>query len=158
MVLSGNTPTDCLSFLRVQRIKYSYSALQLHKKKERRTITRLQTPTPMGFTKRDPADTLCTSTVISVSYVRLSRKFMLQTKGSIIWRFVVQTASQNFLLLNCQKSIKIPWLRYFKYMSSITLFYSSRFTGQFSRKSDACWIPNFVFGIPQGLRLRPVSS
>ncbi len=89
MVLSVNAPAKFLSFA-------SYSALQLHKQKECRAITRLQTPTPMGFTKRDPADTPCTGTDISVSSGNLSRKFVLQTKGSTIWRFVYRQSVETF--------------------------------------------------------------
>ena len=89
VVLSVNTPTKFLSF-------DLYSAIQFHKKKECRTITRLQTPTPMGFTKRDPVDTPFTGTNLSVSSGRLSRKFILQIERSTIWRFVLQTVIQNF--------------------------------------------------------------
>ena len=123
MVPSVNTPTKFLSFA-------SYSALQLHKKKERRTITRLQTPTPMGFTKRDPADTPFTGTNLSVSSGRLSRKYMLQTQKSTSWRFVLQTVSQNFLLLTCQMRTQKPWLLHLRMFS--TIIYSSNFKGRFS--------------------------
>ena len=60
----------------------------------------------MGFTKRDPADTPFTGTNLSVSSGRLSRKYMLQTKKGAIWRFVLQTVSQNFLLTKLSKEHK----------------------------------------------------
>lgn len=99
---NSNTHTNSKQILVFQLIHQLNFYLLIHvqrtssiKKRSAELLPRLQTPTPMGFTKRDPADTPFTCTDLSASsgrcLVNLSSKQQKEQLGVLSYRQSVKT-------------------------------------------------------------------